>query len=122
MADWPSAREGQLPAERRDHQVPQDELWATSARLTGWTAGYHFDVKGEEQDGLTFVPLWSKGKLSGHNGSVTLTVPSYMRWDHQYLLTTCIEELLGGVATNVPRRAHAVLRSFQHEYQEGSRH
>lgn len=102
--------------------MPQDELWASSARLTGWTAGLELDVKGQDVDKLTFVPRWSKVPGHARSGSVALAVPTYCRDYVPGIISVCHEQILGGLATNVPRLAQRHLELIRHAFQEGRLH
>jgi hypothetical protein len=93
--------------------VPQDELWACSARLTGWTATYSYDSIEHGQDLLSIRPLFSKSPASHAEGWISTPVPSYMRWSVPVVIQRAHDELLGGLARNVPGVVRRELRQIQ---------
>lgn len=100
--------------------MPQDELWAASARLTGWQFSYRFDMTGGEHDQLAFDTWWSKTPRHGSTGAFVIDVPTYMRDRVMSLVKVAHDELMGGVARNVPGVTRAELRTILSGFREGA--
>lgn len=100
--------------------MPQDELWACSARLTGFTADLDFEeVKGGGLSTFTFKPRWSKIP-SGRNGFIAVEVPEYLHWYVTDLYSEAVTICLGGDAKHVPAVVQRKLRSLQLDFAQGA--
>lgn len=102
--------------------MPQDELWATSARLTGYTIDCSLDPQWAGADGLTIRPRWSKNPPGDRNGYVHLEVPVFARDYVPRLIRAAHYELTGGVAKQVPSAVRHELRTVLQSFQEGALH
>lgn len=102
--------------------MPQDELWACSARLTGWQFSYRFDLKGGEHDLLSFDTWWSKTPRADTDGSFSLDIPIYCRDRVMALINVAHDELMGGIARNVPGVTRRELQQILLGFQEGALH
>ncbi len=100
--------------------MPQDQLWATSARLTGWQMRYAFDIREQGNDQLSITPMWSKIPPASRDGAVICELPSFMRWHVTRVTDAAIHQILGGVASSLPGVVRAELRQIQDAFQEGS--
>lgn len=102
--------------------MPQDELWACSARITGYRVHYQFDVEGGEKDLFLMTPTWSKHPSREKDCGVSATVPTFMRWYMPAVFRVAHDELLGGVARNLPGVVRRELRLIQDDFQAGAVH
>lgn len=102
--------------------MPQDELWAASARLTGYQFSYYFDGPSNAKDLFAVRTMWSKEPAADRQGHVTIDIDPSMRWHAISLMNVAGGELLGGYARNVPGVVRAELRRIQEQFQEGSLH
>lgn len=101
--------------------MPQDELWAASARPTGFTFTYETPEKRLAENGLVMVrPTWSK-KPGGRDGMAMMHVPPYATWSLTDVFSAAWGQFLGGDARSVGREAQHALRGVLHEFQEGAR-
>lgn len=101
--------------------MPQDSLWAASARLTGLTIVYGLDVVTDHQDDtLSVIPQWSK-RPTGRDGSVTMGLPGYARDHVPEIIAAAYGEFRWGQAKNIPIAARSKLQDVLLDYREGVR-
>ena len=101
--------------------MPQQELWAASARPTG----FHFqyvtpDAQLTELATVLVRPMWSK-QPRGRDGMVALQVPSYAVWALPDVFRASFEQYLGGDPKFVGTTARAALRGVLEEFADGAR-
>jgi hypothetical protein len=101
--------------------MPQQELWAASARTTGIQFTYaRMEEEGAERSLLSIRPLWSKTP-TGRDGSAQLLVPDYAVWDLPIVFRAAFEQYLGGQAKHVGTSARSALRDVLVEFADGAR-
>lgn len=102
--------------------MPQDELWATSARLTGYQVTHMFDPLFDGKDQLIIRPTWSKRPSGARDGYLCNSMSAAMRWHAPEVIRTGVFELLGGQAKNMPVVVRHELRRIAEGFEEGSLH
>jgi hypothetical protein len=101
--------------------VPQDSLWAASARPIGLTMQYLVNETGSvDRHELLIVPRYSKTP-HGRDGTVGLVLPSYAVWHAPDIIRAAFYQYLGGDPKQVGAVAQSKLRDVLHEFQEGVR-
>jgi hypothetical protein len=101
--------------------MPQDELWAASARSTGLRITLEPDLtSADNQALLRFAPIWSK-KPRGRDGNCQLTVPGYALWSVPDLMRVAFTQWLGGDPKHVPIAVSHELKDVLREFEEGAR-
>jgi len=101
--------------------MPQDELWATSARCVGMSIGLR-DGEGPHYGDtvLSLSPMWSK-RPSGRNGYTELVLPGYMRHDLKEVVGAALEVWMYSDMKLLPGVVRSTVRGVQLGYQEGAR-
>jgi hypothetical protein len=90
--------------------MPQDELWAASARTTGLMAYFTEDVQQRGCFGtLSITPMWSK-RPTGRDGSVALPIDRSMTWAVPEVFTAAFDQWLNGDPKHVPIAARSAFR------------
>lgn len=101
--------------------MPQDELWAASARLTGLQLTVMCPLPPAcDHYRLTIAPRWSK-QPSGRNGFAELLVPTYAAWHLSDVTNAVWEQFLGGDAKHIPMVAGSKLRTVLGDFRQGVR-
>jgi hypothetical protein len=101
--------------------MPQDELWACSARLKGLHLSLDMPTdKDQDHYRLTAAPRWSKTP-SGRSGFASLSVPTYAIWSVSEVTNAILGQFLGGDAKHIPAVASATLRHVLEGYAQGAR-
>jgi hypothetical protein len=99
--------------------MPQDELWAASARSTGLT----FELRlycGAHRDQLQIStrPLWSKTP-SGRVGFAAILAEDYALWEVPTLFNAVFEQWAGGDPKHVPSVLQHAMRGIEAGYSTG---
>lgn len=101
--------------------MPQQELWAASARPTGFSFIYETPEKRLSEEGLVTVrPTWSK-RPSGRDGVSHLTVPDFAVWSLPEVFRAAFEQYLGGDPKHVGTSARVALRDVLTDFADGVR-
>lgn len=102
--------------------MPQDSLWAASARPIGCTFDYRFSEAGSrDEHELVITPRYSK-RPAGRDGSATLVVPSFAIWHLPEVIRAGFYQYLGGDPKHVGTVAQHKLRDVLAEFQAGALH
>jgi hypothetical protein len=96
--------------------MPQDQLWAASARLTGYRIQYAFGEAHEVDDVLTVETLWSKTPSDGRCKSTVIPVSAPYADAVPAILESVHLQLLNGDARQVGAVARYTLFCVQHGY------
>lgn len=102
--------------------MPQDELWAASARLRGYQIRVGFDETSDGDDVVAITPHWSKQPSFNRDFRVAVAFEPYMRGHLPEVLAAVHFELVGGLPRNVPRVVRAQHRALQEGFALGSLH
>jgi hypothetical protein len=102
--------------------MPQDELWAASARLVGYTIGVSLTPDPYGDDLLKITPRFSKTPTPAHKGRVTVETGTDVRDYLPRLIEAAHHEMTGGLAVNVPTVVRARLQWIQEGFRQGSLH
>ena len=96
--------------------MPQDSLFGTSARTTGFTVMLHEDVTLKGSWGtLSMTPLWSK-RPSGRDGSVGLAIGNGMLWSVPELIHAGYETWQNSDPKHVPSAVRSAYRLAQQSF------
>ena len=99
--------------------MPQDELWAASARSIGLRVELMTHAgPSRDQAWLTATPLWSKTP-SSRNGYVSVQVPTYAIWEVPHIFNAVFEQWAGGDPKHVPVVVRSAMRGIQEGFLEG---
>jgi len=99
--------------------MPQDELWAASARLTGYQFTYYFAGPQNSEDLFSVRTFWSKNPDRTKKGDVVIGLDPSFRWHAITLMNRAGGELLGGYARNVPGVVKAELSRIREGFSTG---
>ncbi len=96
--------------------MPQDELWAASARLTGYRIQYSFNSAFALDDRLTLETFWSKTPSDDRCKSTVLRVGAPYADGVPEILEAVHLQLLNGDARQVGATARYALFCLQHGF------
>lgn len=102
--------------------MPQDELWAASARLIGYSTSVLFSEDPYGDDYLKITPLFSKRPGEAAKGLVAIQTGTDYRDYIPRIIGAAHFELTGGLACNVPGVVRAQLQWIQEGFRQGSLH
>lgn len=101
--------------------MPQEELWAASARSTGFTMTYQDSNHFKDGTGLVvFRPTWSK-RPSGRDGGASLRLPNYAAWHLPEVFRAAWDQYLGGDPKFVGPTAQVTLQGVLESFADGAR-
>lgn len=100
--------------------MPQDELWAASARAVGLRFTLTEDpAEADRSLAVMLSPIWKK-RPSGRDGSTVLRLPHYAQWDVPTVFAAALGQYLGGDPKHVGTVAQSALRDVLQQYREGA--